>query len=276
MPWIIETLIKIILVISIQLTVYVYIFRPKIATWGAKDEATMQLPGDELAVEINATRAITIEAPIAEVWKWVIQLGADRAGFFSYDFIEKILGYGMRKKNPIAEFTDMKIGRIVPASIDESKSIMKFNFPVVAVEPGTSFVLENWGAFVLREINPNRTRLIVRTHWRKAPNLFGKLADLIGEAMHYIMERRMLMGLKFQIENGTQVSSIVDILWMLGMVLFGFGLAILIFFTGGVYAFLLSILFGILWLYALLMFDPLPQYSFGFFFLTVAALLPVL
>ena len=276
MPGIIEIIINILVFIAVLLIVYVYLLRSRISTWGAADEATQPLIGDDLAEAINATRAITIEAPISQVWKWVIQLGADRAGFFSYHFLERMLGYKMRDAAPTAEFSDMEVGRIIPTSIDESKSIIKYNFPVVAVEPGTAFVLKGWGAFVLREVNPGRTRLIVRTHWREAPHLVGRLMDLFGEAAHYIMERRMLMGLKFQIENGTQVSSIVDILWMLGMVLIGFGIAILIFFTGGVYAFLLSILLGILWLYTLLMFDPLPQYSFGFFFLTIAAMLPVL
>jgi hypothetical protein len=71
-----------------------------------------------------------------------------------------------------------------------------YNFPVAAVDPGTSFVLENWRAIVLKEINPTQTRLIVRTHGSELPDLKSKIVDFIGAPLHYIMERKMLMGLK--------------------------------------------------------------------------------
>src|SRR6478752_4152733 len=63
--------------------------------WGATTEETRErLPGDEILRDpgLVATRAITIEAPPEEVWRWVVQMGADRGGFYSYDRLENLAG----------------------------------------------------------------------------------------------------------------------------------------------------------------------------------------
>jgi hypothetical protein len=84
----------------------------------------MSLYGDDLVPTIISTRAITINAPISVVWRWMIQLGTDRGGFFSYSFFEKVLWYEFRKGQKEPDFQKMKVRHIVPASIDESKSII--------------------------------------------------------------------------------------------------------------------------------------------------------
>lgn len=253
------------LIIFIQLIVYTVFLRPLILTWGAyENEIKMPLVGDNLAPYTSSTRAITINAPVSEVWKWLIQLGADRGGFFSYAFIEKALGYETRNANIIVpEFQEMKVGRIVPGSLDESKSIIKYNFPVVYVEPENSFVLKGWGAFVLKELNTKQTRLIIRTHGRELPSLKSKIGDFFGTPLHYIMERRMLMGIKARAEagSGVQLSSTSDNLWFSGVFLSGIGIFLMVLIGRGMQRVLLSVIYGIIWLWPLLIFDPKPIYS---------------
>jgi hypothetical protein len=259
-----ESFLTLAFIICLQMIIYAIFLRPIILTWGASEkEAKISLIGDSLAPYISSTRAISINAPISEVWKWVIQLGADRGGFFSYSFIEKALGYETRGAELVPEFQEMGIGRIVPGSLDESKSIIKYDFPVVAVEPGKSFVLKEWGAFVLKEISPTQTRLILRTHGRELPNLLSKVVDFIFTPLHYIMERKMLMGIKARVEAGAGVrlSSTSDNLWLLGVFLSGIGIATMVFTGGGIQCILLSAVYGILWLWSLLIFDPRPVYS---------------
>jgi hypothetical protein len=102
-------------IIGLQISVYSIFLRPIILTWGAsEDEVKMPLVGDNLAPHIASTRAITINASISEVWKWLIQLGADRGGFFSYAFIEKALGYESCNEDAEPKSQEMKVGRIVP------------------------------------------------------------------------------------------------------------------------------------------------------------------
>ena len=63
---------------------YVLAVRPRLLRWGATtQEAAGPLPGDEIipAPRMQSTRAITISAPVAEVWPWLVQMGAGRGGF---------------------------------------------------------------------------------------------------------------------------------------------------------------------------------------------------
>ena len=73
-------------------------------SWGATaDELVCVWPGDELspnATEI-ATRAITIEAPAESVWSWIVQLGQDRAGFYSYTWLENLFRCAMPRVEQI-------------------------------------------------------------------------------------------------------------------------------------------------------------------------------
>jgi hypothetical protein len=63
------------------------------------------VPGDELTpppVEQN-TRAITIAATPQEVWPWLVQMGADRGGFYSYAWLENLFGLGIHNADRIVE-----------------------------------------------------------------------------------------------------------------------------------------------------------------------------
>jgi hypothetical protein len=251
-------------IIGLQISIYSVFLRPIILTWGAsEDEVKMPLVGDNLAPHIASTRAITINASISEVWKWLVQLGADRGGFFSYTFIEKALGYESCNEDIEPKSQEMKVGRIVPGSIDESKSIIKYNFPVIAVEPGQSFVLKNWGAFVLKEITSKQTRLIVRTHGQELPKLKKIIDDFIGVPFHYIMERRMLMGFKVRAEAcaGVRLSSTTDNLWLLGVFSSGAGIAAMVVVCRQFPCIMLSAVYSIIWLLSLLVFEPRPKYT---------------
>jgi proline iminopeptidase len=59
--------------------------------WRAtSQERREELPGDELVPEApgNSTHAITIRAMPAEIWPWLVQMGCDRSGFYSYDRLD--------------------------------------------------------------------------------------------------------------------------------------------------------------------------------------------
>lgn len=74
---------------------YRTLLRPWHERWGASDEeVAAHLPGDDLIVGAasQATRAITIDAPADVVWGWLIQIGAERGGFYSYDRLEDLFG----------------------------------------------------------------------------------------------------------------------------------------------------------------------------------------
>ena len=110
------------------------------------------MAGDNKALTITATRAILINVAKSDVWKWLIQLGADRGGFFSYDFIEEALGYKTRHQDLIKpEFKTIAVGDVVRGSIDEKSSIIPYNFRVLYVKPAETFVLDQWGTFFTKD-----------------------------------------------------------------------------------------------------------------------------
>jgi hypothetical protein len=52
-------------------------------------ETRRTLPGDDLVPNAHSfTHAITIERPRSDVWPWLVQMGAGRAGWYSYDRID--------------------------------------------------------------------------------------------------------------------------------------------------------------------------------------------
>ena len=82
------------------------VFTPWQRNWGAtEEEVAMSLPGDELTpppVEQN-TRAITIAAPPEQVWPWLVQMGADRGGFYSYAWLENLFGLKIHNADRIVD-----------------------------------------------------------------------------------------------------------------------------------------------------------------------------
>src|SRR5690349_3601012 len=78
---------------------YAFVVRPWHLRWGATDtELDMSLPCDELVDDpkLNATHAITINAPVSSVWPWLVQIGQTRGGFYSYTWLENAVGCQMQ------------------------------------------------------------------------------------------------------------------------------------------------------------------------------------
>ncbi len=252
-------------ILIVQFLVHVIFLKPYISTWGATDEeVAITLPGDSLAPTIISTRAITIDAPREEVWLWMIQLGADRGGFFSYTLLEHMLGYVEREVDEIIpEFHDMEVGRRIPATLNPSGGIIDYCFEVVYVDPGKAFVVDNWGTVFLSELNPEQTRLVIRTNDFEE-NTLGSLIDRItGMPEHYIMERRMMMGIKERTEAGPNVplSSVADNIWMLGLFLSAVLIFIRVLLSRELSCDIVNLVLGVLFLFPLMVLPPVPLYS---------------
>ena len=98
---------------SAKIIYYVWL-RPRHLRWGATArEAQQALPGDEETwnVKGQSTRAITIYAPASEVWKWLVQIGQDKGGFYSYTWLENLVGCRMRNADHILpQFQHIQVG----------------------------------------------------------------------------------------------------------------------------------------------------------------------
>ncbi|MCB2191970.1 MAG: hypothetical protein KQI62_10425 [Deltaproteobacteria bacterium] len=252
-------------VILLSLAAYAAALRPFILHWGASESETSAfLPGDDMAPYTSSTRAVTIDAPKEVVWQWLVQLGGDRGGFYSYTILENLLGYDTDNTIVIVpEFQEMKVGRLVVSTPPSAKGTDKMSWKVVAVDPGKFFVLQGWGAFVLREAAPGKTRLIVRTHGWATPSLAAKLGYFFTMPLHYLMERRMMLGIKARAEAGTGVplSSLPDYLWLAGVFLSLLGIIALTFLAHRMWQALAPLVYGVLWLWVCLIADPTPGFA---------------
>ena len=199
--------------------------------WGASvDEAAMPLPGDELLVDpsLETTRAITIDAPAVAVWPWLVQMGQDRAGLYSYDWLERLVGLDFHNADRIVpEWQRLAVGdqiRMAPATAGEAAG-----FTVVSLDPGRSLVtavgdptvvgavvreggrLDTGGTwtFVLHPLAGHQSRLVVRLRMRFGwPGPLETLAVRLLEPIHFVMERKQLLGLAERAVRPQSVTSL--------------------------------------------------------------------
>ena len=169
--------------------------RPWLRSWGStRSERERSLPGDQLspAPKHNSTRAVTIEAPPEQVWPWLAQLGADRGGFYSYEWLENLAGCRLKNADRIhPEWQQRQVGDDVPLHPLNGLRLTVF-------EPGRAYGLEGWGVWVLEPEPPGRTRLLARGHGSRGAAQLAYAALL--EIPHFLMERKMLLGIKARAE----------------------------------------------------------------------------
>ncbi len=183
--------------------------RPWHLRWGATDEETAEpLPGDEVRPDagVQITHAVTIDAPPDEVWKWLVQIGQGRGGFFSYDWLENSIGLDIHTSEEIVpELQDLKVGDFVRGAHPGwlgGRFDDKAGWHVVRLDPAGALVLQDsieagtW-SFILRPVNEHGTRFIIRARGPK-PETVGMKAFHRGimEPAHFIMERKMMLRLK--------------------------------------------------------------------------------
>ncbi|SRR6266849_2050451 len=215
------------LVVSIAIIVaFFLIVRPWYLRWGATDdEMRRPLPGDEIIASAVAqeTRAITIQAPIGRAWPWMAQLGQDRGGFYSYDLLENLVGCEMPTEDRLSPekqswqvgdklwmYPKRKAGGIGFATLHVYLAGRALGFGThVAGTPPTGPEDGSW-SFVLEPVDASTTRLLIRGRGASGRSLLGVAFDRsIFEPIHFMMERRMMLGIK-QLSEGSSRGRILN------------------------------------------------------------------
>jgi hypothetical protein len=183
--------------------VYRRVLREPILNWGATaDEAAPPLSGDELLedADIVATRAITVDAPAAAVWPWLVQMGPGRGGAYTYDWIENLFGLGMHSATEILpEFQELEVGRVLRSRGGGMGMRIEILEPEHVLSPRSEDGSWVW-TFVLED-ERGRTRLLSRNRIRVGGSLGGRLAMLAMEPGSLVMEHKMLRGIKERAEG---------------------------------------------------------------------------
>ncbi|WP_375772558.1 hypothetical protein NR798_17260 [Archangium gephyra] len=188
---------------------YLKLLRPWHLRWGATgEEGTRAMPGDGLVREPQyvTTRAITIQARPEQIWPWLVQMGEGRGGFYSYVWIERLLGMRLENADRILpEFQRLKVGD--PLAVEPQDDYV---MQVKLLEPQRALVLGGstpapWGeatwSMALYPLDAHSTRLVsrCRTRFNSTRNMLLILSFLdIGQL---IMERKWLLGVKERAER---------------------------------------------------------------------------
>lgn len=205
---------------------YLYIIRPWHLHWGATHlDRIAVLPGDALSPYALAvvTHSINIDAPAEAVWRWLVQIGQDRGGFYSYTFLENLVGCDMRNTFRIVpEWQQRSIGdtvwfgspkrfggraRMIAAVVEPMRSlVLAMPGDWELIRAGKEGLDTTW-AFVLQRKGVNTTHLIARlrsaanvSFWQRPINF------LFWEPAHFAMERKMLLTIKKLAEANPQVN----------------------------------------------------------------------
>lgn len=207
--------------------IYGFFLHPWMMGWGTTaQERQLALPGDQLVAHPawRLNRAITIDAPAGEVWQWLVQLGQDRAGFYSYDWLENMTGADIHDGNAIVPaWQPRAVGDPVPMYPTQMLGVRPGEgtiLRVVALDPGRSMVLSqlsapkaNAWAMVLLPVDGQTTRLLFREQNAKPQSLFGRV---FGEPAHFVMQTHLLRGIKARAEGHPNPPALLDIPTRLG------------------------------------------------------------
>jgi hypothetical protein len=186
-------------------------------------ERSQLMPADSMipAPIASFTQAVSVAAPPAAVWPWLVQMGAGRAGWYSYDSIDN--GGVPSSWSILPEHQSVAVGDILPAlpgAVDA--------FVVSALDPDRELVLTvpfpdgevmvTWD-FLLQTSSFDHTRLVVRARlapgWPGRPSgsrmierIYRVLAAVpkpfmlaLGGFGHGLMEAKMLRGIRHRAEG---------------------------------------------------------------------------
>jgi len=273
--------------IAVSLTTWRLFIYPWANNWGAtKAERIMPLPGDEFVPNptSQSTYAITIWAPAADAWKWLVQIGQGRGGFYSYSFLENRFGVDIHNTNQIKpEWQELRVGdsvRLAPSDYLGGRMQALTHLQVLLAEPNHALYLKGWGAFVLiPAADSSSCRFLIRIRVREEswPRF---LMSLLFDPAHFLMQRRMMMGIKQLAEAGPAapkpvIPSRSDYLWFLSVVGSGFLISMMLLVRRKIWSLLTAVALTILLTFVLFRLPPIPLYGIGLAVVTAIMLIRV-
>jgi len=201
---------------------YALLEYPPCASLGAtRAERDAALPGDDLIPDgLRSTRAITIQAPPEAIWPWLVQMGQDRGGFYSHDWLERLFGAEIRNADCIhPEWQALAVGDMMwPYPERKLRAMAKSSsdiggWKVASIKAEQSLVVQSnagrwtW-SLVLERTDGGGTRLVVRTRFAKPEHALSRAIDaLVGQPAHLVMEVGVLRGIKSRAEAHVLASS---------------------------------------------------------------------
>jgi hypothetical protein len=199
--------------------------RPRLLRWGATDEeAAGPFPGADLVPNGTraATMAVTIDAAPDQVWPWLVQMGWNRGGWYSWDLLDNAGRSSAR--NVHSEWQDLAVGDRLKYSVPLLGP--QDSYAVAVLEPNrflglygltdlrgrwldpdqprpAAYVEGLWG-FLLTGLPNGRTRLVISGYQAARPRWLERvLYGWVFPPVVWIMQARMMVVLRRNIERVT-------------------------------------------------------------------------
>ena len=203
--------------------------RPRLLRWGATDhEVAGPYPGAELVPDgaRSGTMAVTIDAPPGQVWPWLVQIGWDRGGWYSWDSLDNAGRPSAREVRP--EWQDLAVGdslkfwapglgvadsyRVAVLERDRFMGLHGLSdlrgHVLDPEQPRPSAYMEGFWGFLLIELPGGRTRLVSSGYQAFRPHWLERFVyEWVFAPVVWIMSARMLAVLKRNIERATRGAS---------------------------------------------------------------------
>lgn len=201
------------LVLTVGILANFYLLWPWMSGWGAtKEEREKALPGDDLVPTANmrTTKGLTVQAIPAAIYPWLLQIGVDRGGMYSYDWLENLFGLNVHTVDQIVpEYQNVQVGdfwRFTPKDyilnpgpglyvreLQPDQAVL-LCFGLESKPEETCF--DTW-QFVLEPQADGSTRLLLRSQMAIEQELPIKLTYFF----QFIMERKMLLEIRERAER---------------------------------------------------------------------------
>jgi hypothetical protein len=188
-------------------------------TYGStRAERALRLPGDDLVPRpvVQTDHAITIDAPTAAVWPWLVQMGWGRGGWYTARWVDRLLfpanGPSADRIDPALQ--DISLGSFVP----DGPPATGCGFTVARLEPERALVLRSsshlpvrwrdrarldwtW-CFVLTPLADGAgVRFHFRSRWVTHPWWLTLGGRMVVVPADFVMSRDMLTGVKARAER---------------------------------------------------------------------------
>jgi hypothetical protein len=171
-------------------------------TWGAtREEAARPLPGDDIVKKTHfvATRAVTIDAPPSEVWKWIVQIDSARAGWYSIDWIDN--GGKASSREILSEFQKIEHDYFIPFTPDQKNGMWVREFK----EPETILWWDKKGdaswLWHLSKTEQGGTRLLTRLRTKYDFKFPWVIYYILYDLGDIVMMSKCMLGIKERAES---------------------------------------------------------------------------
>jgi hypothetical protein len=183
---------------------YWFRIRRWFSRWGTTPEERIRIMAGDTVIAHPThvqTGAITINALPDDIFPWLVQMGYQRGGLYSYDWLDRLFGFLDRPSanRILPEFQNLAVGDTIFFG-REKLTVAVLQAPHALVLSYNARGMEWVWQFGLYPMDRNRTRLVERGTEQIPKGVLGWIGMRVMEPAAFVMTRRFMLGVKERAE----------------------------------------------------------------------------